>query len=208
MYSGAWDSAMCICDEDKVRFNDLWRFDPASGQWAWISGDKKGDERGHMDLKAFLIMPASRAPGMGPTPGLIKGNFYVFGGTGFDKTGKLSQLNDLWTYELSSDKWTWLSGDDKIRALGSYGTQGVPSQANTPGARCYAAHWFDKKDNLWLFGGILQGYEGSARAQFSDLWMFNTNTKEWTWVSGEKKVNDAGSYTGTMEREAWTRCAQ
>jgi N-acetylneuraminic acid mutarotase len=183
-------------DEDKVRFNDLWRFNPSSGQWAWISGDRNGDERGLYGPRG-VSNPASQ-PGArdGANAGFDQsGNFYLFGGTGFDKNGKLSQLNDLWTYGLSSGKWTWLSGDEQIRALGSYGTQGVPSQTNTPGARCYAAHWFNRNDKLWLFGGILHGYEGSVGAQFSDLWVYNPNTKEWTWVSGEKKVDDAGSYT-------------
>lgn len=64
-------------------------------------------------------------------------------------------------------KWTWVSGDTKIRQLGDYGTKGVAASTNKPGGRHGAISWIDSKGNLWLFSG---GRYSSD--YFNDLWKF------------------------------------
>ena len=65
-----------------------------------------------------------------------------------------------------------------------YGTQGVASASNFPGVRVGEATWTDSSGNLWLYGG----------GAFSDLWEFDTTTKEWMWVSGSSTANQPPVY--------------
>ena len=67
-------------------------------------------------------------------------------------------LNDLWKY--SNNQWTWVSGNNSVNAAGVYGTQGVASASNYPGARYGAVSWIDSSGSLWLFGGY--GYDASG----------------------------------------------
>jgi hypothetical protein len=48
------------------------------------------------------------------------GNLWLFGGDG--------ETNDLWRYHISSNTWTWISGDSTENAQGFYGTKGVSSR--------------------------------------------------------------------------------
>ena len=54
---------------------------------------------------------------------------------------KKGYLNDLWKY--SNGSWTWISGNNTINALGIYGTKGISSPSNYPGARQFAVGGID-----------------------------------------------------------------
>ena len=64
-------------------------------------------------------------------------------------------FNDLWKY--SNGNWTWISGNNTGNATGIFGTQGIPSASNYPGAREYAVGGIDSSGSFWLFGGL--GYD-------------------------------------------------
>ena len=53
-----------------------------------------------------------------------------------DLTYIKGELNDLWKY--SNGEWTWISGNNIIKSPGIYGTKGISSPSNYPGARGYA----------------------------------------------------------------------
>ena len=75
----------------------------------------------------------------------------------------------------------------KVLSPAPYGTVGVPSTANAPGARTNAVSWIDSGGNLWLFGG--QGYDSTGTGGYlNDLWEFNPTSKTWTWVSGSSTL--------------------
>ena len=77
------------------------------------------------------------------------GDFWLFGGEGFDSVGTgagVTDLNDLWKY--SGGQWTWMSGSDIANQLGTYGTQGTADPGNSPGAREAPAAWIDPSGNL------------------------------------------------------------
>ena len=38
------------------------------------------------------------------------GNFWLFGGSGYDAGDVLGTLNDLWEYKPSANEWAWMSG--------------------------------------------------------------------------------------------------
>ncbi|MBB1284478.1 T9SS type A sorting domain-containing protein [Flavisolibacter sp. BT320] len=96
-------------------------------------------------------------------------------------------------YPSVSGSWTWMSGDNVINQPGSYGTKGVPSTENKPGAREGAASWKDGSGTLWLYGGY--GYAANTTVGFlNDLWKYNTATREWTWVSGDNLTNQSAVF--------------
>lgn len=46
----------------------------------------------------------------------------------------------------------WVNGTPNFQHWSIYGTKGVASLVNTPGARWGAVSWTDLNGNLWLFG--------------------------------------------------------
>ena len=98
------------------------------------------------------------------------------------------------------NEWTWMGGADVVDELGTYGTEGVASSTNMPGARLWPNYWRDTAGNFWLFGGYgapssvgapRTGYEGDL----NDLWKYSDG--KWTWVSGSSHTEQAGVY-GTL----------
>jgi hypothetical protein len=171
-------------------------------------------------------------------PACYTGTQAVTSATEFSSNGELS---DLWEYVPSTGLWTWVAGSSSFandtatvsgsatvesatnNAVGSYGTQGVASASNEPGARYGSVSWTDPSGNLWLFGGSgnvvnpnTSCIEGTTTTTVSctttvtsvctapapavpsllnDLWQFNPSSKQWTWVSGGNQVlNPAGVY--------------
>jgi N-acetylneuraminic acid mutarotase len=56
--------------------------------------------------------------------------------------------------------------------------------------------WVDGSGNLWLFGGYGFDSNGNGTSFLNDLWMFNTTTNQWTWVSGSNVINPVAVYGG------------
>lgn len=57
-----------------------------------------------------------------------------------------------------------MSGSNIVNQKGVYGTQGIGSSTNIPGARDGGVGWFDaSKREIWLFGGY--GYASVANAE-------------------------------------------
>ena len=153
-------------------YNDLWEYSPSSGQWTWIGGSDGPN--------AAAVYGTERAGAVGNSPGARvsavswtdrSGNFWLFGGYGYAQLGNLGALNDLWEYNLGTSVWTWIGGTSATAVPGNYGTQGVPSLSNAPGAREQAAGWLDSSGNFWLFGGF--GFDSSGvQDDLNDLWSF------------------------------------
>lgn len=170
--------------------DDLWEYDPASNEWAWMGGDLAGTQPG--------VYGTLGTPAQGNTPGgrnnavtWLDGNghFWLFGGYGWDATKSYGVLNDLWEFDPSTNEWTWKSGSSTLpvaqgyTALGVYGTRGVPDPANTPGSRAAAGGWIDTSGHLWLFGGYVNNPNGTQDL-LNDMWEFDPSTNEWTWMNG------------------------
>ncbi len=162
--------------------NDLWRFSPTAKTWTWVSGSNMGTQDGSVHGTAGIygtLGVPSAANGPGERDGAVSwtdssGNLWLFGGAGYDSTGALGDLNDLWEFNPTTKEWTWMGGSNTEGAIGVYGTEGVPSASNIPGARYLSVSWTDKSGNFWLFS---DGYA-------NDLWEFNPTTKMWAWMSG------------------------
>lgn len=176
--------------------NDLWTYSTSTQQWTWMGGATTAGAAGvygTLGTAAAVNSPGAREAAYFATD--RDGNFWMFGGFGFDSVGAHDGLNDLWMYSPTTRQWTWVSGPDTVDAPGVYGTRGVASTANLPPTRNSGAAWSDSAGNFWLFGGL--GAPTGVTAAFGDLWKFSPSTRQWTWVSGPNTINSQGVY-GTL----------
>ena len=183
--------------------NDLWKFDPAAGEWAWISGGMAADQAGSYGTRGAA--GSSNVPGsrLGAVSGLDgEGRLWLFGGFGYDAAGNDGWLDDLWTFDPAAGRWTWVSGSDVNGTKGVYGTKGTAAAANIPGGRYTSAAWLDADGLFWVFGG--EGLDSTgARGNLNDLWRYDPAADQWTWISGAAAAGQAGTY-GTVDTAAST----
>jgi hypothetical protein len=197
------------------QLNDLWAFDFSSGEWTWMAGSNVISQTfpssyaysGYPGVYGTLGVPAAaNAPGSRQSATSwtdSSGHLWLFGGFGFDSTGNVGNLNDLWELDLSTLEWTWVGGTNTV-ANESYpneidsGTPGIYfasgfSPANAPGGRNLSASAIDPNGNLWLFGGYGVDSKGTA-SNLSDLWEW----KEGTPTPAPIFNLAAGTYTGVQ----------
>jgi N-acetylneuraminic acid mutarotase len=183
--------------------NDLWRYSPSTGQWTWISGGSAHNVAGVYGTQGTGA--ASNVPGARYSASSwidSSGKLWLFGGVGYDLTGGVGNLNDLWRYSPSTAQWTWISGGSADNAAGVYGTEDAAAASNVPGARYAASSWIDASGNFWLFGGYGDDLDGNL-GYLNDLWQFSPSSKQWTWVGGEA-ASDASADYGTLGTVAAT----
>jgi len=106
----------------------------------------------------------------------------------------ITNLQITCTNASSINEWTWEGGADTVGQVGVYGTQGVPSASNVPGARFGSVSWTDASGNFWLFGGYGEDSVGTdgTYLYLNDLWKYSAG--QWTWMSGSNLVMQPGTY--------------
>jgi len=183
--------------------NDLWEYNPATAQWAWMAGNStvaysptagsgQPGVYGTLGTPSASSKPGSRASAVGWND--KSGNLWLFGGAGFDANGGFGSLNDLWKFDVSTNEWTWMGGDNTLPSVdassylswsqpGVYGEFGTPAAGNIPGGRSESTGWTDGNGNFWLYGGF--GRDGRNDVCYlNDLWEFDPTTNEWSWRGG------------------------
>jgi N-acetylneuraminic acid mutarotase len=149
-------------------FNDLWKYDLNTLTWVWIAGSDTPNQSGVYGTQGAADpanTPGARYNGQGWID--AQGNLWLFGGNGYDSTGTYDELNDLWKFDGTN--WTWMAGSDVLYEWGRYGTKGVASLSNVPGARSWSVSWTQSGSWLWLFGGEAYDSVGTC-ATINDLW--------------------------------------
>lgn len=167
-------------------YSDLWMFDPAINEWTWMSGAQGIGSPANYGTKG--VAASSNQPGTRNEckTGWLKDNkLWFFGGR--DDLHK--EYNDLWNYDLGTNLWTWVNGPSVPWDQGNYGMLGVPSPSNRPHCRWTHSRWQDEK-YFYLFGG---SYINSGD-YFNDVWRYDPNENEWTWISGTNLVDDLGTF--------------
>jgi N-acetylneuraminic acid mutarotase len=84
--------------EFDLPFNDLWKFDGTN--WTWVNGsnlDSQTGDYGTQGTADAANVPGARGSSVSWADS--SGNLWLFGGTGYDSTGSLGYLNDLWRYQ-------------------------------------------------------------------------------------------------------------
>lgn len=139
-----------VANSSSIYLNDLWKFDPISGQWAWMSGSSTAPPAGSGGLPG--VYGTLGVPATGNYPGSrsfatswtdASGHLWLFGGAGYDSAGTFGSLNDLWEFLPATSQWVWMSGNSTIPCNaaqvcgqpGVYGTLGTASPSNLPGGR-------------------------------------------------------------------------
>ena len=164
--------------------NDLWKFDPTTTEWAWMSGSNTLPNScpgggicnwpgvyGTLGTAAAGNTPGSRASTVTWTN--QDGTLWLFGGNGSDANNVPGFLNDFWKFDPAASEWTWMGGSSMVGAGGAtagvYGTLGTPAAGNLPGSRTEGVAWTDIYGNFWLFGG--SGSDAQAVIGYlNDLW--------------------------------------
>jgi N-acetylneuraminic acid mutarotase len=186
-------------------FNDLWKFNPANNEWAWMSGSNappcsiiqsnltcgQSGVYGTQGTAAAANVPGGRDSAAAWTDS--SGHLWLFGGDGFDSAGQVADLNDLWELDPSTNLWTWQGGSSTapgtgLGDAGVFGTQGVLSASNHPGGLFYASVWQDQDNRAWLFGGW--GFDANGLNGLpNNLWQFDSSTVEWAWMDGSSNFS-------------------
>jgi hypothetical protein len=153
--------------------NDLWEF--KAGQWTWMSGANVVNQTGVYGTQG--VAASTNVPGARWSSGAwtdAGGNFWLFGGQGYDSIGNGS-LNDVWEYK--GGQWIWVKGPASVSQAGIYGlTPGpiiYPYVGNGPGSRFAPGYWIDNKNEFWIFGG--EGFDSAGtngNGLLSDLWRY------------------------------------
>ena len=166
-----------------ANFDDVWKFSFSSQEWTWMAGNNSVATStsnfpgvyGTLGQSAAANVPGSRLSQTSWTDS--SGNFWLFGGLGYDSTSTNGYLNDLWEFNPSNSQWRWMGGSTTLGAVcaydycgqpGIYGTLGTPAEGNVPGGRAEAAGWTDLSGNFWLFGGGIEPVEIFS----NDLWEY------------------------------------
>jgi|HubBroStandDraft_1064217.scaffolds.fasta_scaffold09513_5 hypothetical protein len=167
--------------------NDLWKY--SAGQWTWVGGsnvENQAGTYGNQGTAAPGNIPGARYASVHWLD--TAGDLWLFGGLGIDSNNSLGLFNDLWKYSVG--EWTWMGGSNIEEQFGTYGTLGIPSSANVPGARSDAIGWTDAAGNFWLFGGF--GFDSVGNSSPNDLWKYSGG--EWTWMGGSNVATQQGIY--------------
>ena len=172
--------------------NSLWKYNTSANEWTWVKGDSIINQPGMYGTQG--IPDATNKPGArygSQTWTDAGGNLWMYGGYGYD-TSITGILNDIWKYNPGTNQWTWIKGDNAAEQTGVYGTKGIANPANKPGARYVSTSWTDSTGNLWLFGGY--GYDENSTGNLNDMWKYNPLTNEWTWINGNKIIDQTAVY--------------
>ena len=189
--------------------NDLWMYNPNTLMWTYVAGysafpGTTPDGIG-MAVSASPTMPGGREGAASWTDS--SGDFWLFGGKGWDVNGNYGELNDLW--EFTSAGWNLAGGPSSVTCNG-YETgaswtgcgngnvitnmTGAPDPGNWPGGRQNATTWADPSGSLWLFGG--GGFSAVGSGELSDLWEYVPGSG-WAWMSGNQWPNQPTNSGGT-----------
>jgi hypothetical protein len=155
--------------------SDLWKFDGVN--WTWLSGSNDIDQLGTYGTKGTAS--SSNVPGARyAATGWVDAHdrLFLFGGYGNDSVNGWGSLGDLWMWDGASAGWTWVSGQSSINLVGSFGTLGIPSSANTPTNIADQAVWKDSGDNVYFWGG--DGANGLSNSYWR--WIAQVVLDEWT----------------------------
>jgi N-acetylneuraminic acid mutarotase len=178
---------------NQVRYNDLWKYNLTTNEWTWVSGSNMPDQQGNygtLGIANATNVPGARQASVAWVDGQHR--YWIFGGYGFPAAGSHGYLNDLWKYDPALNEWTWMKGSNTTAQPAANGTLGIASATNTPGARQMSISWTDPGGLLYMFGAW--GHIGPPFGRINDLWKYNINTNEWTWIAGPDTTNQPGIY--------------
>ena len=136
------------------------------------------------------------------------GNFWLFGGYGYDGSG------DHWLLERSLEIHPVAIGlrspavpPTQLTSLVSTVLQEPPSASNMPGGRQEAVGWADAQRKPLALRRRRRDSVGTANGILNDLWEYNIANNQWTYVMGAVLVSPQtigiANQTGVYEAATW-----
>jgi N-acetylneuraminic acid mutarotase len=151
--------------------NDLWKYEYFNNQFTILKGSNIPNEA--------PVFGQKNIPDQNNTPGsLAGGTCYTIGNSlfyfgGIDNANQ--PFNALWQYNVSTNQWAWIKGENTCCATPVFGTKGVEAIQNTP-----VIYTEGGPPLSWLYQNKLYVYE-NANQQINH-WQLNTFTNNWTWI--------------------------
>ena len=87
--------------------------------------------------------------------------------------------------------WTWVHGDSTYYTSPRFGIRGVADSSNVPPTLYAPVFWTGKDGRFWIYGG-----KDYSSGYYSDMWMFDPDTRMWTWVMGDSGRVDLPAVRG------------
>ncbi len=178
-------------------YNDLWKYDITTTEWTWVKGSNTQNQFGIYGTKGVADIantPGARSEVATWVDG--ENNLWLFGGKTYLAGEKY--FNDLWKYNIATNEWTWVNGTNGYigspNYIGSwsYGQKNIAATSNLPPSRYGMAFWSDEANNFYLFGGYAYYSVWIGDYFFNDMWKYNINDNQWTWINGDSLPNSPG----------------
>lgn len=166
--------------------NDLWKYDPLTNEWTWMNGPNIVNQPasyGTLQVASPTNLPEGRCE-IGSRWSDENDQFWMYGGLNTFGIPSSIVSDAMWMYSVSTNQWTWMSGQPGGLVNPNFGTIRVPSSSNTPGSRITFSSWKDKDGNFWLFGG---GDITTIGPWYADMWKYDPVTNIWTWMAGSQQ---------------------
>lgn len=159
-------------------YNDLWKFNITTKNWVWVNGDSVPSQNGVYGTQGIISTtnkPGSRTDSKTWVDNL--GNFWLFGGIGFDaSSSSTGNLNDMWKYDISLNQWVWVKGSNMMNQPEISAGLGISNTTNTPSFSASSCSWTDSSNNFWLYS-------------YGAMWKFNTSTNNWVKLTNQSTLN-------------------
>ena len=163
------------------------------GIWTWVHGDTAQSQAPVRGTQG-VFHPDNRPRGVyeGAEWKDKQGKFWYWEPSCYECDGVSGWGNDLWSFDPAANMWAWMKGNAVANDLGSFGLLGVKAEDNLPPARGFgAASWVDTAGVFWMYGG---GAHIGQWRYWADLWRFDPETNNWTWMNGTADSGVLPSY--------------
>ncbi len=155
--------------------NDIWEYDPTTGNWRWIKGSNAIYPSGNPYGTGSTVTPSGLFGSQGWE---LDGKLFMFGGA----DDNLRMNSSLWLFDLATNNWSVIHDSSQPE----YGTKGIATNNTNPGGRWLPATWVSN-GRLYLLGGSTYPTDNTYQVK-NDAWEFDITTSQWRWLSGEQAI--------------------
>lgn len=162
--------------ENKYK-NDIWEYDISIGQWRWIDGDSTVNNSGIYNNKNITEVSSKMGSRVFTINWQKDSILYFLNGNGYSFNGKSQGLDDMWNYNVTSKRWTWINGINNANGNDVSYHNYLPNPNNNPKTRIYI------NPTCWNIGDNMYMYYSSTDEETSNayfvMWEYNIPNNVW-----------------------------